>query len=62
MTLIKCFTRSHINNIAACLQLMPEKLILVGDGASMEEPVRRYRRLLQQRKSPTAVCTVDTSG
>ena len=62
MTLIKCFTRSHINNIAACLQLMPEKLILVGDGTSMEEPVRRYRRLLQQRKSPTAVCTVDTSG
>ena len=62
MTLIKCFTRSHINNIAVCLQLMPEKLILVGDGGIMEEPVRRYRRILQQRKFPTSVCTVDTSG
>ena len=62
MTLIKCFTRSHLNNIAACLQLMPEKLILVGDGASMEEPVRRYRRLLQLRNHSTAICTFDTNG
>lgn len=62
MTLIKCFTHSHVDNIAACLQLMPEKLILMGDGSSMAEPVRRYRRLLQQRGFPTVICAFDTRG
>ena len=44
MTLIECFTESHIDNVAASLRLRPDKLILVGDAREMEIPVRRYRK------------------
>ena len=59
MTLIECFTESHIDNIAAALRLRPEKLVLVGDEQEMKIPVCRYRKLLQERGYPTAVSTCD---
>lgn len=62
MTLIECFTESHIDNISACLRLRPDKLIMVGDELEMSEPVSRYKDLLRQRKQRTVVTMRDVSG
>ena len=62
MTLIEFFTTSHIDNIAACLRLQPEKLIMVGEGASMKESLERYAKLLQQRSLATKISCCDVSG
>lgn len=61
MTLIECFTAAHIDNIAACLRLHPEKLVFVGDAAAMEKPVARYKELFTGRDLKTYVdtCPVD---
>lgn len=61
MTLIECFTQAHIDNIAACLRLKPEKLIFVGNAEDMEVPVERYKALLRRRSPHTVVvqCAVD---
>ncbi len=60
MTLVECFTDSHVDNIAASLRLRPDRMILVGDGREMEAPVGRYRKLLKQRGLSTevSVCPV----
>ena len=55
MTLIECFTNSHVDNVAASLRLQPERMILVGDSQEMENPARRYRKLLEQRGLSTEV-------
>ena len=55
MILIKCFTPSHIDNIAACLRLQPEKMILVGDDREMAESVQCYRNLLKKRGLSTKI-------
>ncbi len=62
MTLIECFTQAHIDNIAACLRLQPEKMVMVGDADEMQIPVVRYRRLLQQRGQRTEVTMCDVRG
>ena len=49
MTLIECFTAAHIDNIAACLRLKPDRLIMVGDAKEMTTPVSRYKKILQRR-------------
>lgn len=61
MTLIECFTQAHIDNVAACLRLQPEKLIFVGSGKDMKVPVERYKTLFSQRSPNTVVeqCKVD---
>lgn len=61
MTLIECFTDSHIDNIAACLGLQPDRLIFFGNGKEMEEPLKRYRQLLQRRNMPTRVSACDVA-
>ena len=53
MTLLEFFTESHIDNIAACLRLHPENMIIVGSIDQMRDPVKRYRELLKQRKQRT---------
>ena len=62
MTLIECFTESHIDNIATCLRLRPDKMILVGDGADMAVPARRYRKLLEKRGQQTEISLCDVRG
>ena len=62
MTLIECFTGAHIDNIAACLRLRPEKMVLLGDAAEMAEAARRYEKLLQQRRQETRIKLWDTGG
>lgn len=62
MTLIECFTESHIDNIAACLRLHPEKMILVGNGEEMVVPAQRYRKLLAGRGEATKIALCDVQG
>lgn len=62
MTLIECFTAAHVDNIAACLRLCPEKLVMVGDAEQMREPVLRYRALLQRRGMRTEIAMCDVGG
>lgn len=59
MTLIECFTKSHIDNISACLRLKPEKLIFVGNAEDMRQPVARYEKLLRQRGLRTRIVLYD---
>ncbi|MBR2937671.1 MAG: DUF1887 family protein [Oscillospiraceae bacterium] len=61
MTLIECFTKAHIDNIAACLRLRPQKLIFVGNTQEMTDPVERYKALFRRRGLDTAValCNAD---
>lgn len=62
MVLIECFTSCHIDNIASCLRLQPDQLILVGDGTAMNDAVGRYRKLLKQRGQPTQIALCDVAG
>lgn len=59
MTLIECFTDSHIDNIAACLRLRPDHMIFVGNADEMSAPVKRYRKLLKQRGIHTEITLCD---
>lgn len=62
MTVIECFTYSHIDNIAASLRLKPEKVVMVGNGGEMQTPVKRYRELLKKRGQPTEITVCDMEG
>lgn len=61
MTLIECFTQAHIDNIAACLRLRPQKVIFVGNTEEMADPVARYTELFYRRGMDTKVeqCKAD---
>jgi len=59
MTLIECFTDSHLDNIAACLYFRPDKLIMLGDLRQMEAPLERYRTVLRNRGIPTRITQQD---
>ncbi len=59
MTLIECFTEFHIDNIAACLRLRPDKMFMVGNVQEMGEPVERYKKLLKHRSPQTKVILCD---
>ncbi len=62
MTLLEFFTESHIDNIAACLRLRPENMIIVGNIDQMRDPAKRYRALLKQRKQRTEITMCDVQG
>lgn len=49
MTLIQCFDPSRLENMAGCLRLQPDKLILLGDAQQMDDPVVQYREVLLRR-------------
>ena len=55
MTLIECFTESHIDNIAAYLRLRPDKMIMVGNITQMGASIKRYQKLLKQRGVATTI-------
>lgn len=59
MTLIECFANSHIDNIAACLRLQPDRMVMVGRIAEMSIPVKRYQKLLKQRGISTEIIMRD---
>lgn len=62
MTLIECYTGSHISNMAACLRSKPEKLILLGCTEEMQASAERYRRVLLSRGQNTAIELRDIVG
>ena len=62
MTLIEFFTESHIDNIAACLRLQPDRMVMVGNAAEMSEPIRRYKKLLKQRGIAAEVTLCDVQN
>ena len=62
MTLIECFTASHIDNIAACLRLCPDKMVIVGDATEMAASVERYKKLFKKRNIPVKISTEDVQG
>ena len=62
MTLIECFTYSHIDNIAACLRLQPDRMVMVGNAAEMDAPIRRYKKLLKQRGISTEITMCDVQS
>lgn len=55
MTLIECFDRSPVENLAACLRLRPEKLVFVGNAQLMRGSVARYRNFLKARGLRTRI-------
>ena len=62
MTLIECYTASHIDNLAACLRLQPDQMILVGDVEEAAPAAERYQALLQKRRIPTELILCDMTG
>ena len=59
MILIECFTESHIDNMASCLRLRPEVMILVGNMLQMGKPIKRYEQILRLRKQRTKIRPCD---
>ena len=57
MTLIECFTQAHVDNIAACLRLQPDKVFFVGDEEKMKDSIKRYKAFLKNRKIEIVVDT-----
>ena len=60
MVLIKCFSESHTENMAACLQLRPETMLLIGNERAMAEPIRNYRSILKKRGQRTDIQVCDS--
>ncbi len=55
MTLIQCFCPSLLDNLAGCLRLQPQKLVLLGDPAQMQAPARQYRAIANAHGIPMTV-------
>lgn len=53
MTLIESFDSAPLQNIAECLAVRPEKLILVGSQKQLDEGFARYEKLLEAWEIPT---------
>ena len=59
MTLVEIFSDNHIQNMAACLQLAPEKMILLGDVGKIRRSPEQYRKVLQLRGQRTQIQVKD---
>lgn len=62
MILIECFTEAHVDNIAACLRLRPQTMVMLGNAEEMSDAVKRYKNLFKQRKIPVDVRNCDLKG
>jgi hypothetical protein len=68
MILVECFDpRSPIANIAACLQLRPERVIYLGEKAHMEDALPRYQNFFRSfgmhlQVEDREVCLTDVAG
>lgn len=61
MTLIECFDRTVLENIAGTLYLRPDHLILVGDAEKISPFLPRLTELLEKRKIKTDISLCDTA-
>ena len=59
MTVIECYSRVHIDNLATCLRVKADKLIILGDLAQMKEPAARYEQILRDRGLATEIVLYD---
>ena len=62
MTLIQCFDPDRLENLAGCLRLQPQKLILLGDPLEMEDPIIQYEEVLALRNQKTAILPESITG
>lgn len=62
VTLIQCFDPKRLENLAVCLRLQPQKLILLGDPGEMEDPIIQYEEVLALRKQNTAILPESITG
>ena len=62
MILIECFTEAHVDNVAACLRLRPQTMVMVGDASEMATPVQRYEKLFKERRISVDIRTCDVKG
>lgn len=62
MTLIECFDRTVLENIAGTLYLRPDKLIIVGDGVKITAFLPRLSELLESRNIHTQISLCDIAG
>lgn len=59
MTLVEFYTEDHIQNMAACLQLAPQTMILLGNIAQMRRSPDQYRKVLRMRGQNTQIRVQD---
>lgn len=59
MTVIECYTPVHIDNLATCLRLQPETLIILGDMEQMQPAAARYEKILRGRGLSTKILLRD---
>lgn len=62
MTLIECFDRTVLENIAGTLYLRPDKLVIVGDADNVSAFLPLLTGLLSKRNISTEIQLCDTSG
>ncbi len=62
MTVIECFEREPIDNLATCLSLRPTTLVLIGEGEALAENAQRHRDFLSRRRLPTVVDDQNVEG
>lgn len=62
MTLIECFDRTILENIAGTLYLQPDKLIIVGDKKKTRVLPQLFSDLLEKRGIRTRIMLCDTAG
>lgn len=62
MILIECFTEAHVDNVAACLRLRPQTMVMLGNAEEMSVAVKRYKNLFKQRNISVDVRSCDLKG
>lgn len=62
MTLIECFDRKDLENLAGTLYLHPDKVILVGDEEKMSRAYDNLKAVIFQRSMKTRVELCDIAG
>ena len=55
MTVIELFGQSPIDNVATCLSLHPDALILVGEEEVLQKSIEKYRLFFEKRNPATQV-------
>lgn len=59
MTLILCYDPDWVDNMASCLRVKPDKVILLGNVREMAKPAERYEQILKDRNIPAKVTLCD---
>ena len=55
MTVVECFDRDPLENIASCLSLVPDTLVFVGNEEKMQKYVERYKQFFKNKNINTEI-------